>query len=226
MFFCIRTLTIKKTCVVLLFLLIGILLVSCGVDNRLLKAKLFEDGETASVTAEKFTNDTDSGINVKILQDGKEVCCYTLSSAHSGNAAYYLYSLGGRDYLLLYTPTVYQGKADYSYKLFSLTVDGDEVLLKQNGVEFDLTDAEGFDVEKLLAFSDEVNALFAESILIASSLDSELAVGNGEPVCYQESYALLDNGDADLSQCETLEQKLIAFKAYLCEHPHSPEIPG
>jgi len=226
MFFCIRTLTIKKTCIVLLFLLIGILLVSCSVDNRLLKAKLFEDGETAFVTAEKFTNDTDSGINVKILQDGKEVCCYTLSSVHGGNAAYYLYSLGGRDYLLLYTPPAYQGKADYSYSLFSLTEDGDEIIFRQNSVEFDLTNAESFDVKKLLAFASEANALFAESILIASSLDSELAVGKGEPVSYRENYGCLDGSDADLLQCETLEQKLIEFKVYLHDHPHSPEMPG
>ena len=86
--------------------------------------------------------------------------------AHAGCNAVFLCELDGRSYLLRYHPYMGQGWCDYSYQLFTLTRDGQEKIVRENSITFDINFGlphESFDPEAIAAFMDEINGLLANS---------------------------------------------------------------
>ena len=97
---------------------------------------------------------------------------------HSGYGTYFACRLDGRDYLLQYAPTMYQGVATYSYRLFSLDSGGEPVTEREGNVSFDLNwgraDHQPFDPEWLADFLEEVNGLLSGGRLLLNT-DPDLA---------------------------------------------------
>ena len=91
------------------------------------------------------------------------------TSVHPDWTAFFLCRMDGEDYLLQYTPYMSCGLAEYSYKLFYLTVYGEEVVVQENSLEFDINfesdqaDRHQFDPRAVNAFMEEINALLANS---------------------------------------------------------------
>ena len=92
-------------------------------------------------------------------QSGEELWSAELGLAHAGWSSYFLYRDSVKTALLCYEPTMYQGEASYSYRLFLLS--GSETsTLAENSVSFsinpDSTDPWPAEAQK---FADEVNRL-------------------------------------------------------------------
>lgn len=107
-------------------------------------------------------------------QSGEELWSAELGLAHAGWSSYFLYRDSVKTALLRYEPTMYQGEASYSYRLFLLS-GSETTTLAQNSVSFsinpDSTDPWPAEARK---FADEVNRLLDKSELLFSTLNGEL----------------------------------------------------
>ena len=107
-------------------------------------------------------------------QSGEELWSAELGLAHAGWSSYFLYRDSVKTALLCYEPTMYQGEASYSYRLFLLS-GSETTTLAQNSVSFsinpDSTDPWPAEARK---FADEVNRLLDKSELLFSTLNGEL----------------------------------------------------
>ena len=116
-------------------------------------------------------------------QSGEELWSAELGLAHAGWSSYFLYRDSVKTALLCYEPTMYQGEASYSYRLFLLS-GSETTTLAENSVSFsinpDSTDPWPAEAQK---FADEVNRLLDQSELLFSTL-------NGELHCYGDDAAI------------------------------------
>ena len=107
-------------------------------------------------------------------QSGEELWSAELGLAHAGWSSYFLYRDSVKTALLRYEPTMYQGEASYSYRLFLLS-GSETTTLAENSVSFsinpDSTDPWPAEAQK---FADEVNRLLDQSELLFSTLNGEL----------------------------------------------------
>ena len=107
-------------------------------------------------------------------QSGEELWSAELGLAHVGWSSYFLYRDSVKTALLCYEPTMYQGEASYSYRLFLLS-GSETTTLAENSVNFsinpDSTDPWPAEAQK---FADEVNRLLDQSELLFSTLNGEL----------------------------------------------------
>ena len=147
-------------------------------------------------------------------QSGEELWSAELGLAHAGWSSYFLYRDSVKTALLRYEPTIYQGEASYSYRLFMLSENG-TTTLAENSVNFSVNSdsADSWPAEAR-KFADEVNRLLDKSELLFSTLNAELhSYGDGtvircaEPSESDGSRALasadLDNdGRAEQIICE------------------------
>lgn len=150
-------------------------------------------------------------------QSGEELWSAELGLAHAGWSSYFLYRDSVKTALLCYEPTMYQGEASYSYRLFLLS-GSETTTLAENSVSFsinpDSTDPWPAEARK---FADEVNRLLDKSELLFSTLNGELhSYGDGtvircaEPSESDGSRAL---ASADLDNDGRAEQ-IICEKAF------------
>ena len=150
-------------------------------------------------------------------QSGEELWSAELGLAHVGWSSYFLYRDSVKTALLRYEPTMYQGEASYSYRLFLLS-GSETTTLAENSVSFSVNSdsADSWPVEAR-KFADEVNRLLDKSELLFSTLNAELhSYGDGtvircaEPSESDGSRAL---ASADLDNDGRAEQ-IICEKAF------------
>lgn len=150
-------------------------------------------------------------------QSGEELWSAELGLAHVGWSSYFLYRDSVKTALLCYEPTMYQGEASYSYRLFLLS-GSETTTLAENSVSFSVNSdsADSWPVEAR-KFADEVNRLLDKSELLFSTLNAELhSYGDGtvircaEPSESDGSRAL---ASADLDNDGRAEQ-IICEKAF------------
>ena len=150
-------------------------------------------------------------------QSGEELWSAELGLAHVGWSSYFLYRDSVKTALLRYEPTMYQGEASYSYRLFLLS-GSETTTLAENSVSFSVNSdsADSWPAEAR-KFADEVNRLLDKSELLFSTLNAELhSYGDGtvircaEPSESDGSRAL---ASADLDNDGRAEQ-IICEKAF------------
>ena len=105
---------------------------------------------------------------------GEELWSAELGLAHAGWSSYFLYRDSVKTALLCYEPTIYQGEASYSYRLFLLSENG-TTTLAENSVSFSINlDSKDPWPAEAQKFADEVNRLLDQSELLFSTLNGEL----------------------------------------------------
>ena len=133
-------------------------------------------------------------------------------SAHVGWTSFYWCRLDGEDYLLKYTPYMGGGACEYSYKLFYLKASGEEVVVQENSVEFDLifnsdyADQHQYDPQAINAFIEEINDLLANSEELVNTDENLLGTFEKEGRLYDNLWWLDDDRDENLSLLENLER--------------------
>ncbi len=113
-------------------------------------------------------------------QSGEELWSAELGLAHVGWSSYFLYRDSVKTALLRYEPTIYQGEASYSYRLFMLSENG-TTTLAENSVSFSVNpDSKDPWPAEAQKFADKVNRLLDQSELLFSTLNAELhSYGDG-----------------------------------------------
>ena len=136
----------------------------------------------------------DGGRRLELWESDKLIFTEKGYYAHAGYNSMFLCTLDGKDYLLRYHPNGAQGWCHYSYELFTLTRDGQEKVIQENSVEFDINFGpmhESFDPEALAAFMDEINSLLANSVQLINTNDELLGTFQKEGRLY-DSLSWLD----------------------------------
>lgn len=129
-------------------------------------------------------------------------------TAHVGWGSYFACKVDGEDYLLRYLPTMYQGYASYTYELFYLDETGEEQVVREGSVDFDMNFNEmhqRFEPEEIAAFLEEVHGLLEDSELLLTTeggnfrsggpgadFKDDLADWTDDPL-YDESKSLEEN---------------------------------
>lgn len=150
-------------------------------------------------------------------QSGEELWSAELGLAHVGWSSYFLYRDSVKTALLCYEPTMYQGEASYSYRLFLLSENG-TTTLAENSVSFSVNSdsADSWPAEAR-KFADEVNRLLDKSELLFSTLNAELhSYGDGTVIrcaAPSESDGSRALASADLDNDGRAEQ-IICEKAF------------
>lgn len=112
------------------------------------------------------------GINV-VQEGGQTIWFNTAATSRAGWNSLFALEIDGEDYLLRYNPYMGQGFATYSYQIFSLNGMGEELLIKENDVEFDINFGSphhsGFDPVAIAAFLEEVHGYLDGSTLLIST---------------------------------------------------------
>lgn len=89
--------------------------------------------------------------------------------------------VNGKDYLLRYLPTMYQGFAAYEYELFSLSEPGEEAVIRKGTVSFDINFGspmhDFFNPTEITAFLEEVHGLLEDSALLLTTEGGEFRSG-------------------------------------------------
>lgn len=139
-------------------------------------------------------------------------------TAHAGWNTYFVCTLDGQDYLLEYDPYMSGGVCYYSYRLFSLGPDGEEMLYKENMLDFDINPASkvmnhNFDADAIADFVDEVNKLLAHSKLLLTTDDAVRDMDPNAPV--ETLWWLRDDSAYGYDETKTMWENLKAMETFL-----------
>lgn len=122
--------------------------------------------------------DDGQGQRVEIWENGEIIKYATGNYAHAGWYSLFLCTLDGEDYLLSYSPSMYQGVCSYDYRLYTLA-DNTEEIVRSNSIDFDINFGSpahtDFDPEAIAAFMEEINDLLSHSVQLL----------NTEPICQE-----------------------------------------
>ncbi|MDE7219645.1 MAG: hypothetical protein K2O45_08510 [Oscillospiraceae bacterium] len=142
-------------------------------------------------------------------------------SPHVGWTAFFLCRMEGEDYLLQYTPYMGGGVCQYSYKLFYLTSGGQEVVVQENSVDFDVifspdyAEQHQYDPWAISAFMEEINTLLANSEQLVNTDENLLQTFEKEGRLYDSLWWLDETRDENLS----LLDDLLNYGSYAQDHP-------
>lgn len=150
-----------------------------GGATELTRADLNGDGQEEVVSYTGTSTQEPYRLQV-CTASGEELWSAELGLAHAGWSSYFLYRDSVKTALLCYEPTMYQGEASYSYRLFLLSENG-TTTLAENSVSFSINlDSKDPWPAEAQKFADEVNRLLDKSELLFSTLNAELhSYGDG-----------------------------------------------
>lgn len=130
-------------------------------------------------------DDREQGQWLEIWENDERIVSRYCYCTDSEQTTIFLCTLDGDDYLLRYYTMMYQGVCRYSYELFDLTHNKENVI-QRNWVDFDINFGSplhnSFDSETIAAFMDEINNLLSNSaqILNTNSNLSDTLDGEGQ----------------------------------------------
>ena len=109
------------------------------------------------------------------LQDGTLLYSTYLNAAHAGWGNYFLYEKDGKDYLLEFHPSMFQGRANYIWKLYKFDMDNQLVVVEEEGQAFNINPEQyDFDINAIHAFLTEVETMLNDATLLVSVENSNL----------------------------------------------------
>lgn len=173
------------------------------------------DGNPETVQVSDFYGDRNGWYELQIQSDGLLWCC-SAGKTHPAWVSYFACRVDGEDYLLRYLPTMYQGFATYEYELFSLREPGEEVVVREGSVSFDINFGgpmhEEFNPEEIAAFLKEVHDLLEGSELLLTTESGEFRSG-GPGVEFKDDLAHWTD-DPLYDGSKSLEDNIRAIGAY------------
>ncbi len=133
---------------------------------------LDQDGETEQIRVRKLGTELYELYVVK--QNGAKLWSVEAGISHTGWNTLFLYQSEGKDYLVQYQPTMYQGLGSYTCTMFSL--EGGSVTVENEwSTEFSMP------VEqltwKMRGFAENVNAMLENGTVLLSTEQGELVLG-------------------------------------------------
>ena len=165
--------------------------------------------ETGSQTIE-------NGIEwIVALREGDETLWQRegFSTAHVGWGSLFACQVDGQDYLLSYTPYMGQGWLFFQYQLFSLTEDGEPVVLAEESLSYDCNDnaepKDRMDPAAMAAFLQRVHGYLENATLFLSTEGGAWHKPGSSGAEFWDDYAVFWNEDYGLyDESRTLEENL------------------
>jgi len=135
---------------------------------------------------DKIVVDLTYVINYPETGEEKTVCVYSGSTetliwtghadtVHPGWNGIYVYNDGTNEYLLVWKPMMYQGNADFSLQVFSLSEEGKIKELTAKTIDFNMNSPDECDKIAISTYIDEVNFYLKNSYVLVDT-------DNGIPV--------------------------------------------
>lgn len=158
-------------------------------------------------------------LNVK-KADGTTLWTQDAALAHVGWVSIFACEIGGRDYLLRYSPWMGQGYATYEYQIFSLDADRQETLFREGSANFDENFGsdfhESFDPAAIAAFLEEVHGYLDNSTLLMTTEGGEFRSGGSgadfrEDMDFWDEYCPYDENismEENLRNYETFSREI------------------
>lgn len=148
---------------------------------------LTQDGveDSIEVALDKVKNPKDGEMFTVSLISGKTdkvLWGLPVNTVHAGWYGVYMYEEKGKKYLMVYKPAMYQGLADFSYKIFSVDEDGKEQVLHSDQLQFDLNHLKETDPVSFEKFTEGLNRYLRKAELIVSTLEGNVLTDEDEPV--------------------------------------------
>lgn len=168
------------------------------------------------IAEEVRLTDIENGQELEIWENGELIDREAGDYSHTGWYSIFLYTLNGKDYLLRYQPTMYQGVGTYSYSIINLA-DNKRNVDKWSGVDFDINFGSpvysGFDSEAIAAFMEEINGLLARSVQLLNTEEELQGTFEREGRLY-DSLWWLDGWEPDFVRDEnkSLQENLEEFQ--------------
>lgn len=162
-------------------------------DNDLFDAIILDnvdldhDGETESIRVYEEIKGELYHLEV-IRQDGTVIWDREAGSPHMGWTSILLSPYDGKDYLMEYLPTMYQGVASYSYTRFSLE-GGQLTEVNSRTADFFLPVLEL--TGEMEVFGEMANYWLANSTVLLSTLESKTIIGPADPTEIPEIYPVI-----------------------------------
>ena len=139
--------------------------------------------------------DDGQGRQLEIWENNQRINIETAYFSHPGWVNIFLCTLDGKDYLLRYHPTMYQGVCSYDYALSTLAY-GNETVMQNNHIDFDINFGSpihnSFEPEVIAAFMDEINDLLSHSVPMLCTDSSFLDTFEKEGKLYDSLWWLND----------------------------------
>ena len=141
--------------------------------------------------------------------------------SHPGWTSVFACKVDGQDYLLQYEPEVWQGWAEYSYKLFypyivsPVTGERQEQILRESCLVWDNNfrmEGHHFDAAELADFLEEVHGYLDDSTLLLSTEGGELRIG-GSGADFREDMDFWDEY-CPYDERNSLEANLRSYEAF------------
>lgn len=186
------------------------------------------DGETDTVelaTTYDHMEDEKKAVGQYVLTvrkaDGTKLWSTSAHWAHPGWTSVFACKVDGQDYLLQYEPEMWQGWAEYSYKLFypyivsPVTGERQEQILRESCLVWDNNfrmEGHHFDAAELADFLEEVHGYLDDSTLLLSTEGGELRIG-GSGADFREDMDFWDEY-CPYDERNSLEENLRSYEAF------------
>lgn len=156
------------------------------VENYTIVLDLTQDGveDSIEVALDKVKNPKDAEMFTVSLKSGKTdkiLWGLPVSTVHAGWYGVYTYEEKGKRYLMVYKPAMYQGMADFSYKVFSVDEAGEEKVLHSDRFQFDLNHLKETDPASFEKFVEGLNQYLRQAELIVSTLEGNVLTDEDAP---------------------------------------------
>lgn len=140
-------------------------------------ADLNHDGNDECIVININEWDTMDRVRMAVYeQSGTILFNRDLYGAHAGWGNYFLCEQDGKDYLLEFMPTMYQGYATYSWKLMDFDAKNELRVVEEDSVDFSINPEQfyDFDADAIYAFLQETENMLTEAMLLVSVENGEL----------------------------------------------------
>ncbi len=162
-------------------------------------ADLDRDGENEKFTVSELEENILYRLEV-VKKDGSVIWSDTASIPHTDWNNICLCTLGGKDYLLRYNPSMWQGNAEYSYELFTLEVpnyaeaDTACFIVDSGSVMFSAQPGD-MPTAEYTAFILRINELLQNSTILLSTENSNLLYGGTSVSPLMADYSVFDGAE-------------------------------
>ena len=145
----------------------------------LYSARLVHDGSVQTIELEFIELGYAYRLSVKD-KEGKILWQADAATPHPGWNTLFLTRIGNKEYLAEYNPVMYHGICTYRFRVFSLTSDGEEILLDTGEVDFSINPPFGpfvatkdhfrkQDIEPIKEFYKRLNQYLSDSVLLLNT---------------------------------------------------------
>jgi len=141
-------------------------------------AQLVHDGSLQTIEIDASNTEAGQYYTLRVIgAGGKIIWQADAGFAHAGWNSIFLARINGKEYLMQYNPYMIQGSGSYSFRVFSLGKEGNEIVLDKDEVDFG-TNPPGVyghfrkqDIEPVKTFYNHVNQYLANSELLLNTDD-------------------------------------------------------